>query len=114
MSHTELAAINQHELTAMSAPTAEQALMSSLDLQNKEVLLRKAALSGNTASNKLEQLAEAFRPSLPKLPSTRAVLHTTPASDSHPGAMYRLAGDRWDLHSDAALCLSSFIIMILC
>ena len=33
--------------------------------------------------------------SLPEFPDTRAVLKTLPASESFPGAQYRLAGDRW-------------------
>ncbi|KAK9808039.1 hypothetical protein WJX73_007706 [Symbiochloris irregularis] len=80
------------------ALTLEEALTASLDLQHKESLLRKAATQAQadtSASSSLEKQATAFQPSLPQLPHTQALLHSMPASDTHPGAQYRLAGDRY-------------------
>ena len=52
---------------------------------------------GKVKSGKtLEQQLQALTSKLvaPEMPKTSAVLERIPASESHPGAIYRLAGDR--------------------
>ena len=56
-------------------------------------LLRSVA-TGGTPAAELEANLAGFKPSVPSMPRTAAVLGSIPASSSHPGAQYRLAGDR--------------------
>jgi len=61
------------------------------------VELLKLEAFGKVKSGKtLEQELEALTSKLvtPDMPETSAMLETIPASESHPGAIYRLAGDR--------------------
>lgn len=48
--------------------------------------------SGTTLEKELEALTSKMV--VPEMPKTSAVLDRIPASETHPGAIYRLAGDR--------------------
>lgn len=48
--------------------------------------------SGGKLEEQLQVLSEKMQ--IPGMPETAAVLQTIPASEEHPGAIYRLAGDR--------------------
>lgn len=48
--------------------------------------------SGTTLEKELEALTS--KTVVPEMPKTAAVLDRIPASETHPGAIYRLAGDR--------------------
>ena len=72
---------------------AEQAYVDRLSLDKAVSLLRSAA-TGGTPAAKLEASLAGFKPSMPSMPRTAALLGSIPASSSHPGAQYRLAGDR--------------------
>ena len=48
--------------------------------------------SGGKLEEQLQALTDKIQ--IPEMPKTAAVLQTIPASDEHPGAIYRLAGDR--------------------
>ena len=60
-------------------------------------LLRQEATGKLKSSAKLEQELEALTSKLavPEMPDTRAVLSRFQPSETHPGAIYRLAGDRY-------------------
>lgn len=62
-------------------------------------LVRAAALGSGAAE--LVSALSGYAIDVPTMPDTKAVLATIPASASHPGAIYRLAGDRYALQ----LCL---------
>ena len=72
---------------------AEQAYAESARLDKAVSLLEQAA-NGASAADKIEADLEAFQPQVPSMPDTAAVLASIPAHGSHPGAQYRLAGDR--------------------
>ena len=70
---------------------AEQAHNEMRMLDSRVAKLQAVAL--HTA--KPESLQDSVPdPSVPSMPDTRAVLHTVAASEQHPGAILRLAGDR--------------------
>ena len=60
-------------------------------------LLRLEAAGKLKSGAKLEHELEALtsRAVAPEMPQTQAVLARIPASESHPGAIFRLAGDRY-------------------
>ena len=59
-------------------------------------LIRLEAFGKVKSGEKLEQQLQAMTNSVvtPEMPKTAAVLQSIAASDDHPGAIYRLAGDR--------------------
>ncbi len=73
---------------------AEGAYADSARL-NKAIALLEQAAKGDVAADKLEAELKAFEPRVPEMPKTAAVLASIPAHKSHPGAQYRLAGDRY-------------------
>lgn len=82
-----------HSLLTLLLISAEQAYADSAKLNEAITLLEKAA-KGDTAADKIIADLEAFEPQVPSMPTTAAVLASIPAHGSHPGAQYRLAGDR--------------------
>lgn len=60
-------------------------------------LLGQEAFGKVKSSTTLEKELQALtgKVVVPEMPNTSAVLERIPASDSHPGAIYRLAGDRY-------------------
>ena len=72
---------------------AEEAYTACLLMDRKAKLIRRAALGSGTLAEAAKELA-ASQPDVPSMPKTSAVLHQIPASNKHPGAIYRLAGDR--------------------
>lgn len=71
---------------------ADEAYAERAKVDKSLALLTAAANGGN--SQDLEAQLASFAPTVPQMPPTAAVLATIPASASHPGAIYRLAGDR--------------------
>lgn len=59
-------------------------------------LIRLEAFGKVKSGGKLEQRLQAMTNQvvMPEMPKTKAVLQSIAASDDHPGAIYRLAGDR--------------------
>lgn len=59
-------------------------------------LIRLEACGQVKSGGKLDQQLQAMtnRVFIPEMPQTAAVLQSIAASDDHPGAIYRLAGDR--------------------
>ena len=72
---------------------ADQAYADCVELDHAVSLLQSAA-DGSGSPDSLASDLEAFRPSVPEMPPTSALLQSIPASATHPGAQYRLAGDR--------------------
>lgn len=72
---------------------AEEAYIQRVKLDKVIALLQSAAV-GERDPSSLEEGLAAFHPKAPAMPETSAVLACIPASESHPGAIYRLAGDR--------------------
>ena len=70
---------------------AEQAHAEMCNLDSRAARLQAVAL-GEAEPASLDDPMPT--PSVPTMPDTRAVLHTIPPSDEHPGAILRLAGDR--------------------
>ena len=62
---------------------------------DKMVDLVRALGGGEITSEEAESTLDGFAPELPPCPPTQAVLWELPASDTHPGAQLRLAGDRY-------------------
>lgn len=79
---------------------AEEAIRALQQLEFQESLLRSCAL-GSVPPEQLESDFNARSFPTPSVPPSQAVLHTTAASASHPGAIYRLAGDRCQAPSRA-------------
>ena len=77
----------------MSLMPAEQAYAESARL-DKAIFLLEQAAKGASAADEVEAELKAFEPQVPAMPETAAVLASVPAHSSHPGAQYRLAGDR--------------------
>ena len=77
----------------MGSLPAEQAYAESARLDKAISLLERAA-TGKLAADKLEADLGSFEPQIPSMPETAAVLASIPKHGSHPGAQYRLAGDR--------------------
>lgn len=63
-------------------------MMALLQQQATSAGAKDASHLDNALQSFMEQLA------IPKMPKTSAVLAEIPASGDHPGAQYRLAGDR--------------------
>ncbi|KAK9819502.1 hypothetical protein WJX74_000026 [Apatococcus lobatus] len=74
--------------------TLEGSYKACLTLDHQVKLIRRAALRSGTLEEAAREIA-AFSPDAPQTPTTSAVLHEIPASETHPGAIYRLAGDRY-------------------
>ena len=72
---------------------ADQAYVDCVELDHAVSLLQGAA-EGSGSADSLAADLEAFQPSVPEMPPTSALLQSIPASATHPGAQYRLAGDR--------------------
>ncbi|CAL5223800.1 g6371 [Coccomyxa viridis] len=70
----------------------EDAYRECVKLDQMVEMLRSAAANGSLDG--FESLS-IHQVSMPEFPETRAVLKTLPASESFPGAQYRLAGDRY-------------------
>ena len=68
------------------------------------LLQQQATGAGAQDASHLDSALQSFMKQLaiPKMPRTAAVLAEIPASGDHPGAQYRLAGDRF-VHA-ASLC----------
>ncbi len=62
---------------------------------DEAVRLLAQAARGEVPQDTLATALVAYTPNIPKMPNTSAILATIPKSDKHPGAIYRLAGDRW-------------------
>ena len=72
---------------------AEEAFRERV-LFDEAVKLLRAAAVGEASAGELEAELKRFKPENPAMPPTTAVLASIPASKEHPGAIYRLAGDR--------------------
>lgn len=72
---------------------AEEAYESCLRMDRTIALLSSAANDGKTP-DELETLLSEYHIQAPSMPKTTALLASIPAEGSHPGAQYRLAGDR--------------------
>lgn len=59
-------------------------------------IIRLEAFGNVKSGGRLQQQLQAMTNSVvtPEMPKTAAVLQSIAASDDHPGAIYRLAGDR--------------------
>jgi hypothetical protein len=64
-----------------------------VELDKAVTLLQNAAVGSGYAETLASDL-KSFQPSVPEMPPTSALLHEIPVSGKHPGAQYRLAGDR--------------------
>ena len=76
---------------------AGSAYSECLKIDHMVELLRLEAFGKVKTGAKLEGELEALSSKMvvPEMPNTSAVLDRIPASESHPGAIYRLAGDRF-------------------
>ena len=76
--------------------SAGDAYMECLKTDHMVELLRLEAFGKVKSGAELEEKLKALssKVEVPEMPKTAAVLQTIPASDEHPGAIYRLAGDR--------------------
>lgn len=63
--------------------------------EEEQVRLLEEAAAGKLDPGKLHSMFLSYEPRIPEMPATEAVLATIPASPHHPGATYRLAGDRY-------------------
>lgn len=78
--------------------TLEHAHQQRAGLDVHVELLRRAARGLLPATDMEEQEAAQPQAHVVPFPETRALLHTIPASDTHPGAQYRCAHDeKFDL-----------------
>ena len=69
-------------------------------------LIREQATGSSQHANLVQQLeTKAGEVQVPQMPKTAAVLERIQASDDHPGAIFRLAGDRCCV----VLCLASVL-----
>ena len=73
--------------------TIEAAVAARASVDKMVELTR--SLGCGPAASAIESELAGFAPQLPPCPPTQAVLWEMPASDSHPGAILRLAGDRY-------------------
>lgn len=87
--------VSEHNFSDKSAGcfTAEQAFAERV-VADKAINLLQARALGKTSEGEMEAVLAGFQPSVPQMPQTAAVLASIPASGGHPGAHYRLAGDR--------------------
>ena len=81
----------------MYSCTAGNAYKDCLKTDHMVELLRQEASGKLKSSAKLEHELETLTSKLavPEMPETCAVLSRIQPSESHPGAIYRLAGDRF-------------------
>eukprot|EP00884_Botryococcus_braunii_P008296 jgi/Botrbrau1/17468/Bobra.0054s0055.1 len=86
--------VNAKDTINFQPMTLEESYEACIKNEEKIRLLEGAAL-GETDPAKLHTMWLSFQPRIPEMPQTSAVLATIPASHHHPGAMYRLAGDRY-------------------
>ena len=96
-----------HSAQALSPQchAAEEAYEAVLRTDQMMALLQQQATgAGAKDASHLDSALQSFMKQLatPKMPKTAAVLAEIPASGDHPGAQYRLAGDRCVLQ--ASLC----------
>ena len=79
-----------------SAMHAGEAYTECLKTDHMVQLIRHEAFGKVKSGGKLEEQLQAMtsRVARPEMPKTAAVLQSIAASDHHPGAIYRLAGDR--------------------
>lgn len=75
---------------------AGEAYSECLKTDHMVQLIRLEACGQVKSGGRLEQQLQAMtnRVVIPEMPETAAVLQSIAASDDHPGAIYRLAGDR--------------------
>lgn len=94
--------LQQPNCTKVLVLVAEQAYDERVRFDQAIALLQSAAKETKSAKG-LEASLAGYKPEVQEMPTTSAVLATIPASDTHPGALYRLAGDR------SALCTSDSV-----
>ena len=77
-------------------PLLGEAYSECLKADHMVQLIRLEAFGKVKSGGKLEQQLQAMTKevAVPEMPKTKAVLESIAASDDHPGAIYRLAGDR--------------------
>lgn len=94
-SYTPLPA-SYHSHTISCSTPAGDAYSERLKTDQMVHLICLQALGRSKSGGKLEQQLQAVtdRMVIPEMPKTAAVLQSIAASGDHPGAIYRLAGDR--------------------
>jgi urea carboxylase len=77
--------------------TLEHAFGARLTVDKKVELLRSSAVfvGGGASSSSAEAGLASWKPAVPACPPTQAVLKEWKAGGTHPGALLRLAGDRY-------------------